>query len=90
MHVAQINQWSWVREFSLFKEISNSDWIIVGCFFDDSLNFFEVSKSGTALDIFEIDLLVISVGEDLAQEEKETLIGAILLKDCNDSLGINL
>ena len=79
MHVAQINQWSWVREFPLFEEISNSHRIIVGCFFDDSLNFFEVSKSCTALDIFEVNLLVISVGEDLAQEEKETLIGAILL-----------
>ena len=89
MHVTQVNEWSWVREFSLFQEISNSDWIVVGCFLDDSLNFFEVSKSGTALDIFEINLLVISVGEDLAQEEKETLIGAVLLKDCNDSLGIN-
>ena len=89
MHVTQINQWSWVREFSLFQEISNSDRIIVGCFFDDSLDFFEVTKSGTALNILEINLLVISVREDLAQEEKQTFIGAILLKDCDDSLGVN-
>ena len=27
--------------------------------------------------------------EDLTQEEKETFIGAVLLKDCDDSLGIN-
>ena len=66
MHVTQIDQWSWVSKFSLFKEISNSDRVIVGCFFDDSLNFFKVSKSSTALDVFEVNLLVISVGKDFA------------------------
>lgn len=90
MHVTKINQRPWVREFSILKEISDSDWIIVSCFLDNSFNFFEVSKSSAAFDVFEIDLLIISVWKDLAQEEKKAFVSAILLKDCNDLFRVNL
>ena len=90
MHVTKINQRPWVREFSILKKISDSDWIIVSCFLDNSFNFFKVSKSSAAFDIFEINLLIISVWKDLAQEEKKAFVSAILLKDCNDLFRVNL
>ena len=90
MHVTKINQRPWVREFSLLKEISNSDWIIVSCFLDNSFNFFEVTKSCTTFDVLEIDFLIISVWKDLAQKEKKAFVSATLLKDCNDLFRVNL
>ena len=90
MHVTKINQGPWVREFTILKEISDSDWIIVSRFLDNSFNFFEVPKSSTTFDIFEIDLLIISVWENLAQEEKKAFVSAILFKDCNDLFRVDL
>ena len=78
MHVTEIDKRAWVREFSFLQEVSHSDWVIVLSFLNDSLNFLEVSEASTALNVLEVDLLVIRVREHIAEEVEEALICAKL------------
>lgn len=81
MDIAEVDQRSGITELAFHKEISHFDWVIVGSFFHYSFNFFEVAHSCTGLDIFEVDVGIISVRQNIAEEEKEALISPVLFKN---------
>mmetsp|Transcript_30887 Transcript_30887/g.22455 ORF Transcript_30887/g.22455 Transcript_30887/m.22455 type:complete len:252 (+) Transcript_30887:300-1055(+) len=89
MLIAKINQRTRILELSILKEILYSNWIIVVSVLDNSLNFFHVVHASTGFDILEVDVLVISVRQNIAQEVQKTVVGSKAFEDFDTLLGIN-
>jgi len=79
MHIAKIDEWARVSELTLHKEVLDALWFVISCFFYDSFNFFKVAKSCACLDILEVDVRVVSLGKNIAEEQEEAFVCAKLL-----------
>jgi hypothetical protein len=62
VHVAQINEGSWVCKLAFHQEVSNFNWIVIAGFLDDLLNVLEPVETSTTFNVLEIDVRVVSVG----------------------------
>lgn len=62
MHIAQVDEGSWVAELAFHKEVSDFQRLVVRGLLDDTLDFLEVAHAGTALDVLEVDVVILSVG----------------------------
>lgn len=90
MHVTKVDERAWVCEFSFHQEVFYSFRIVEGCFFYNSLNFFEVTKSSACLDVFEVNVGVICLRQNIAKEQQQTLVCAELFKYLNSFLSVYL
>jgi hypothetical protein len=90
VHITEINQRSRIGELGLHEELLNLDGLIVRCLTDHSLNLFEVLQSSTSLDVLEVDLWVLSLGQNIGQVEQGALIGSKALKNLNSLFGLDL
>jgi hypothetical protein len=90
VHVAKINQRSWISKLAFHKEVSDSDRVVVACLLDDFLNISKPVQSGTGFNILEIDIRIIGVREDVAQEMQKAIVDTERFKHLDRLLGIDL
>ena len=62
MHITEVNKRSGVCKFSFHQKVFYAFWIVESCFFYYSLYFLKVAEPSARLNIFEIDIRIISLG----------------------------
>jgi hypothetical protein len=72
--ITNVDKRSRISQFSLLKEVLDSHGVIIVGLFNDSLYLSEVSKSRTGLDILEVDIWVLSMRQDMSEEEELALV----------------
>ena len=68
-------------EFALHEKIFNAFRFIERGFFDNSFDFFEVSESGTCLNVFKVNVRIVGLRKNIAQEQQKSFVCSELLKN---------
>ena len=79
MHITEVNEGSRILELSFHEEILDTFRLVESGLFNHSFNFLKVSESGACFDVFEIDIRIIGLGKNIAQEQEKTFVGSKLL-----------
>jgi len=88
MHIAKVDQRSGITEFTLHQEVTDLQRVIVSCLLDNAFNLLEVAHASAALNVLEVDVVVLGVGQHIHQEEEKTFVGTEGLENGNDFLGV--
>ena len=86
VHITEINEWSWVSNFAVFEEVLHLHWVVTAGLTNYTLNFLVVLETSAALDVLEVDVLILSVWKNIHEVVDQTFIGSVSLKNLNDSL----
>lgn len=81
VHIAKVDKGTGVCEFAFHEEVFNAFGVVECCFLNDAFNFFEVSESSTGFNVLEVDIGIVSLGQNVTEEEKEAFVGSELLQD---------
>jgi hypothetical protein len=89
MDIAQVDQRARVRELSVHKEVSYFDGVVESSLPHNTFNFFEVTHSSAGLNVLEVDIGVVSMWQDIAQENQKALSVTVLLENLDRLLSVD-
>jgi hypothetical protein len=79
--IAESDEGSGILELGLLQEVLHFNGIIVVCLLNDSVNFGIVTHFGASFNVFEVNIRVLRVRKDVAEEEELSLVKPEAVED---------